>query len=97
MLDDSAPNSTERRIKKEKITEFLSLVRQLCFQLVTCFLSELLHSLALVVQGLASCVSNEVDSECLHYTLHNTDTQINFTLYTTVYTTVIVNCTLKCN
>ena len=55
MFDDSTPHSTEWRIEQQQVTQLLSLVGQLSLQLVTGLLSELLHSLALVVQRLACC------------------------------------------
>ena len=55
MFDDGTPHSTERRIEQQQVTQLLSLVGQLSLQLVTGLLSELLHSLALVVQRLACC------------------------------------------
>ena len=55
MFDDGTPHSTEWRIEEQQVTQLLSLVGQLSLQLVTGLLSELLHSLALVVQRLACC------------------------------------------
>ena len=55
MFDDSAPYSTQRRVEQQQVTQLLPLVCQLSLQLVTSFLSELLYSLALVVQCLACC------------------------------------------
>ena len=51
MLNDSTPDSTERGVKKEQVTKFLSLIVQFHLQFVACFLTELFYSLTLVVQS----------------------------------------------